>query len=106
MDMERRETEKMEYRMPGAKICLLFAIMRNRSFKNAKVRRRQVRERGMRNSDFPTSQENALAHFYIVARASCPCFLEIFHGRDAHATKNVPVIFPKTARFACRNQEV
>jgi hypothetical protein len=38
-------------------------------------------------SDFLTSQENALAHFQIVARASCPCYLEIFHGRDAHATK-------------------
>jgi hypothetical protein len=40
-------------------------------------------------SDFPTSQENALAQFQIVARASCPCWLEIFHGRDAHATKRL-----------------
>jgi hypothetical protein len=47
------------------------------------------------NSDFLTSQENALAHFQIVARASCPCYLEIFHGRDAHATK------PEISEFFC-----
>ncbi len=59
------------------------------------------------NADILTSPENDLAHFHIVARApacaqragkSCPCLLDIFHGRDlpaalrrrhgAHATKN------------------
>jgi hypothetical protein len=51
----------------------------------------------LRETDFLTSPENVLAHFQIVARASCPCYLEIFHGRDAHATKNVPSHFPENS---------
>jgi hypothetical protein len=31
------------------------------------------------------------------AGRSCPCYLGIFHGRDAHATKNVPTHFPKNS---------
>ncbi len=49
------------------------------------------------NTDFLTSQENALAHFQIVARASCPCYLKIFRGGAPHATKNVPTHFPKNS---------
>jgi len=59
-----------------------------------------------KDSDFLTSQENALAHFQIVARASCPCYLEIFHGRKGPHKNNFTFwtqMHP--ARLRCENSK-
>jgi len=64
------------------------------------------RDAAVRPSDFLTSQEKGLAHFFVVGRGTgiLPVLPAIRHGRDAHATHNAPSHFSGSiANFRSRS---